>query len=836
MKKIISDLDEYNKKRDFSITGEPKGVANRKKATKELEFVIQKHAATRLHYDLRLELNGVMKSWAVTRGPSYNPADKRLAVQTEDHPMAYNKFEGIIPPKQYGSGPVMIWDAGVWNPEGDVEKDYKKGHLTFILNGTRMKGRWHLVRMHGKGEKRQNWLLIKGDDDYALTPDKNADYLERENISIISGRTIEEIQSNKPVKQRKKAVTKEITKTKSTKAVREDLQKKYGRPALATLVEFPPSGDQWLHEIKYDGYRLMAFIQDGDVVLRTRGGKDWTRKFAKIAEQLGKLKVESAVLDCEAAVLSEKGITSFSALQSALTDGQDHKIEAWFFDLLYLNGEDYAQRPLIERKKALEKLLKSKKLTHLHYSDHFSSEPGLLEHACKIGAEGLVSKNRKSHYSGRRNHDWVKSKCGMEQEFVIGGFMPGKNDPKSIGALLLGYYRDGKLAYAGKVGTGFDRKTAKSIYERLKPLEIKKSPFAEKVARGERTYVWAEPEVLCEVSFWEWTPDRHIRHASFKGLREDKAPLQVHQELPEAPPKKKSSLKGSAKNFTVEGVTISHPDREVYPGAGISKGDIATYYAKAAPFMMPFIEKRLISLLRCTETINGECFFQRAPMKGGKGHVHGLTVEHNDRKHTYMYIDNPAGLIELTQMGAIEFHGWQSRVEKINKPNQIIFDLDPSEDVPFEAVKLAALDVKNRLENIGLMSFPRLSGGKGIHVVAPVIPQKDWEAVKLFTQNMARQMEDEVPDAYISTMSKKNRKGKIFIDYLRNDFSATAIIPFSLRSRDGAPICVPLTWNDLKKVEKGSAYNLSNISKKMNKSTQRIIEEFWDVRQKLPKI
>ena len=825
MTKKLSDLTEYNKKRDFSITGEPKGVAH-KKSAKELEFVIQKHAATRLHYDFRLELNGVMKSWAVTRGPSYNPADKRLAVQTEDHPMAYNKFEGIIPAKQYGAGPVMIWDSGTWQPEGDVEKAYKKGHLTFTLKGSRMKGRWHLVRMHGKKEKRENWLLIKGDDEFA-DADTSADFLDRENISIISGRTIEEIKADAPAKKQKKTV-----QSKPKKTVKDDLQKIYGKPALATLVEFPPSGDQWIHEIKYDGYRLMAFIQDGEAILRTRGGKDWTRKFGAIAEQLQQLKVESAVLDCEAAVLNEKGVTNFSALQAALTDGQDKKIEAWFFDLLYLNGEDYAARPLIERKTALEKLLsKAKKATHLHYSEHFNSETGLLHHACKIGAEGLVSKNKKSRYSGRRSHDWVKSKCGLEQEFVIGGFMPGKNNSKSISALLLGYYRDGKLAYAGKVGTGFDRKTAKIIYERLKPLEIKKSPFADRVEAGRRSYVWTQPDILCEVSFWEWTPERHIRHASFKGLREDKAPIQVHQELPEPPPKKKSA----GKNFTVEGITISHPGREVYPGAGISKGDIAAYYAKAAPFMLPYMERRLISLLRCTETISGECFFQRAPMKGGKGNVHGLTVEHNGNKHNYMYIDSVAGLIELSQMGGIEFHGWQSRVDKINKPDQIIFDLDPSEDVPFEAVKLAALDVRNRLDDIGLISFPRISGGKGIHIVAPIIPQQDWDAVKSFTQNLARQMERDVPDAYISTMSKQKRKGKIFIDYLRNDFSSTAIIPFSLRARAGAPICVPLTWGELKKVEKASAYDLSNISKRLNKKSTGLMDAFFDVKQKLPK-
>lgn len=818
-------LEEYNKKRDFNITGEPKGEAGTRKE-KGLAFVVQKHGARRLHYDFRLELDGVMKSWAVTRGPSYDPADKRLAVRTEDHPIEYNKFEGVIPDKQYGAGPVMIWDKGEWIPEGDPHKGLKKGHLIFDLKGNRMRGRWHLVHMRGRDEKRENWLLIKGDDDFILTGERNERYLDEENTSVISSRTLEEIKSKKPVNKGR-------APSGSDKKIG-ILQKKYGKVELATLVEYPPDGEDWVHEIKYDGYRLLAFISDGKVVIQTRGGKDWTHKFASLEKELARLTVKDAILDGEAAVLNSKGQTSFSALQEALSNGRDEKIEAWLFDLLYLNGRDYTDRPLLERKEALAKLLKPE-CARLHYSEHFEGGDDILDKACKVGAEGLVSKRKNSSYHGRRTHDWVKSKCGLEQEFIICGFMPAKNNAKAVGALLLGYYKGGKLVSAGKVGTGFTQEIVKDLYKRLIVLETAKSPFSEKMPKGRRDYVWVRPELICEISFWEWTPDGHIRHASFKGLREDKSPEEVREEKPETPPAAfgRKTVKTSKKDLIIEGIAITHPDREVYPGTGITKGDIACYYAEAMPYLMPFAEGRFLSLLRCTETIAGECFFQRAPMKGGKGNVSGLTTEYNGSKHTYLYTDSPAGIIELVQMGSIEFHAWQSRVKNIEKPDQIIFDLDPADNVPFEAVKLGALDVRNRLKTYGLESFPRVTGGKGIHIVAPIKPKYTWDEIKLFTQSIALEMQRSVPDAYIATMSKEKRKGKIFVDYLRNDYSATAIVPFSLRARPGAPVAVPLSWKELEKADSAAIFNLGNIKERLNSKVQKIIDEFFSERQNL---
>jgi DNA ligase D len=614
-------LSDYHKKRDLSLTSEPRGTTGRIPGT-TLEFVIQKHGAQRLHYDFRLELDGVMKSWAVTRGPSYDPDDKRLAVRTEDHPIEYNYFEGVIPARQYGAGPVMIWDQGTWSPDEDPHLGLAKGHLTFHIDGTRMHGKWHLVRMHAK-EKRENWLLIKSDDEYAMQGKPNLEFLDTENTSAVSGRTLDEI---------------------------------------------------------------------------------------------------------------EDGVT------------------------------------------------------------------------------------RRSPRA--RTRDGVKSQCGLEQEFVIGGFMPAKHDAQAVGALLLGYYKKGALQYAGKVGTGFSQRTAQDIHERLSKLKTAQSPFPGTVERGRRDYVWVKPEQLCEVSFREWTADKHIRHAVFKGLREEK---------PQAPPKGGKS----AGVVTIEGIVITHPEREVFPGAGITKGDVAEYYHRVMEYLFPFAEGRLLSLMRCTETIAGECFFQRAPMKGGSGNVMGFTSTHKGSKHTYLYTDSPAGIIELAQMNAIEFHAWQSRVDDINKPDQLVFDLDPAEDLPFAAVKFAAQDVRQRLKTHGLQSFPRLTGGKGIHVVAPIAPNHEWGVIKKFAQQLAQAMQRDTPQAYTANMSKAKRAGKIFIDYLRNDYSATAIVPFSLRARPGAPIAVPLNWSELENVESAHAYAYKNHKEILNVRLRKSLALFFSTRQEL---
>lgn len=835
-------LKKYNEKRDFGITAEPEGKAG-KRAKSNLRFVIQLHEATRTHYDFRLEWDGVMKSWAVTKGPSFDPADKRLAVRTEDHPMDYNDFEGVIPAKQYGAGPVMIWDEGIWTPEDDPAKMEKKGRINFTIEGSRIKGQWHLVRMHTP-DKRENWLLIKSKDEFALDKIKSADFLKHENTSIITGRTMDDIRNAGLTKRNNKAlksasaesIPKSKKKTSKPTLSLDTLLKWYEGPELATLVDQQPDGNTWVHEIKYDGYRLMAFVSDKKIILRTRGGKDWTHKFEPLAKAIATLHVENAVLDLEACVLDQNGRTDFGALQAALSNDEAEKIEGWIFDLLHFNGEDLRKEPLIDRKELLEKFLRKAK-GPIHYSEHFESAPDLLERACKIGAEGLVSKKKDSFYFGRRTKDWVKSKCGLEQEFVIGGFMPAKDYEKAIGALLLGFYKNKKFTYAGKVGTGFSQKLAKEIYQKLIALKTDKSPFPNKVPRGIREYIYVKPEKLCEISFMEWTPDSRIRHASFKGLREDKNPKAVVEEIPqpmeEVTQNIKQRRKVNAEKVSFNGVTISHPDRIVYPDTTITKGDVAEYYAKVAALMLPFIDGRLISLLRCTDGIDGECFFQRNPMKGMGSSIKSKTVTHKVNKHEYLYVEDEEGILQLVQMGTMEFHAWQSTLKDKGKPDQIIFDLDPDEGVPFEAVKLAAEDIRNRLKKIGLVSFPRLSGGKGVHVVAPIEPDHDWDEVKEFAREFSENMAREVPDAYVANMSKKKRAGKIFIDFFRNDFSSTAIVPFSLRARAGAPIAWPVTWIELKKYNQANGITLKNIDVKLLKNAEKISVEFLKVSQKL---
>jgi bifunctional non-homologous end joining protein LigD len=837
-------LKKYNAKRDFGITAEPRGKAERR-STHNLRFVIQLHEARRTHYDLRLEWHGVMKSWAVTKGPSYDPADKRLAVRTEDHPMDYNDFEGVIPDKQYGAGPVMIWDEGVWTPEDDPDTMEKKGRITFTIDGSRMRGQWHLVRMRTP-DKRENWLLIKSKDDFALTKAKNEGFLKRENTSVVTGRTMADIlkagvgntttrkQPSKPVSLHQNQKPLKTSAQKSSTSLT-SLMKQYPDPELATLVDKQPNGEAWVHEIKYDGYRLMAFVDKSSVILRTRGGKDWTHKFTPLAKAIAKLNVESAVFDLEACVLNEHGQSDFGALQAALSDKNPGVIHGYIFDLLNLNGEDLTKKELIDRKAQLSTILKKAKAP-LRFSEHLESSPDLLQKACEIGAEGLVSKKKDSLYYGRRTNDWVKSKCGLEQEFVIGGFMPAKDQAKAIGALLLGYYKNDKFTYAGKVGTGYSRTLAKEIYHKLIPLKITTSPFQEKVGRGRRDYVFVKPEILCEISFMEWTPDGHIRHASFKGLREDKNPKRVVEEIPKPIEQVTKDIKlrpQSKVEVSYRGVRISHPDRIVFPNTTITKGDVAEYYDRVAPLMLPFVRSRLISLLRCTEGIGGECFFQRNPMKGMGDEVYAKSLPHKGKKHDYIYVQNEIGLLQLVQVGTMEFHAWQSALSHQGKPDQVIFDLDPDAGVPFEAVKLAALDIRNRLKQLSLVSFPRLSGGKGIHVVAPINPEHGWEEIKEFARGFAETLAREIPAAYVANMSKKKRTGKIFVDFFRNDFASTAIVPFSLRARDGAPIAWPITWTDLKKYKTASAIQLNNLDAKVIQRAQKVSAEFVSISQTL---
>jgi bifunctional non-homologous end joining protein LigD len=813
-------LKEYRRKRDFTITPEPppEKVSSRKK---QLAYLIQKHDATRLHYDFRLELDGVLLSWAVTRGPSLNPADKRLAVRTEDHPFSYGDFEGTIPKGQYGGGTVMLWDKGTWEPKGGPHAGMKKGHLSFTLHGEKLKGDWDLIRMRGDAKK-ENWLLIKAKDSEARTGSDAAGFLDESGLSVKTGRSMDAIAGGEKASGGRNLAA---------------LMKTYDSVQLATLVDAPPEGDGWVHEIKFDGYRLLGFLADGAVCLRTRNGLDWTAKFPSISAAMEKLKAKDAVLDMEAVVLDEKGRSTFQGLQAALGDGgRRERIVAFVFDLLHLDGRDWSKQPLSTRKETLAALLeKSKADKALVYSEHITgSGAKLLEKSCGLGLEGIVSKRAGAPYTAGRDKLWLKSKCIKRQEFIIVGYSSAHKGERALGALYLGYHDHAALKYAGKVGTGFTMQSARDLIARLAPLATDKPVLTRAGTKGltageYQTVHWVSPKLLCEVAFTEWTDDGRIRHPSFQGLREDKSASEVKMETPA---KATNAKNANAKNTTgleLDGITVTHPDRVISETGHITKGELAEYHSAVAAPMLAHIARHPVSLLRCPSGIGGQCFYQRNPGKGLGEDVHPFKFRHKGKNYEYLYIETPSGLLSLIQMGAIEIHPWGAGIDNIDFPDRLIFDLDPAPDLAFEAVKLAAHDLKHRLKHKGLESMPKVTGGKGIHVTVPLAARDEWPAVREFAESLAAEMVAAAPTAYVATMTKTKRTGKIFIDYFRNDYTATAIADYSVRAREGAPVAVPLEWRELEDLESGSQFTIKDVLKRLKKKPPQ-----WPEPQRLP--
>ena len=841
-------LEEYKRKRDFKATPEP--PPQKPKSKQGFSYLIQKHDATRLHYDLRLELDGLLLSWAVTKGPSLNPADKRLAVRTEDHPLSYGTFEGTIPKGQYGGGTVMLWDRGHWESKWDPHFGLNKGHLAFTLHGERLKGGWDLIRMRTK-EKRENWLLIKHKDEYSGSAEEAEKFLADEVASVASGRTMDEISVDAPAK--KKA-------TPSAERALAKLMDKFPDVQLATLVTSPPEGDQWVHEIKLDGYRLLAFLADRDLRLRTRNGNDWTRKFPSILASVAKLKAKSAVVDMEATVTDGAGKTSFHALQNALGEGGDaQSIEGYAFDLLYLDGKDLTAEPLVKRKKKLAALLKkSKDSEFLHFSDHVIGRGReVFAQSCKLGVEGIVSKLADSKYRPGRQQTWTKAKCLQRQEFVIVGFTDAKSGGRAIGALHLGYFRDGALRYAGKVGTGFSMGDAKEIYAKLEPLVTKAPPIAEVPRSLLRLAHWVKPQVLCQVEFVDFTDDGYVRHSSFQGLREDQRPQQVTLEepvkvlnaAPAKPTATQAAIPSSPSVATVKqppaakstkpqdrlelfGVSVSHAERIVFPDVGLTKGALAEYYATVAPWMMRDIADHPLTLLRCPEGVSGDCFYQRSPGMGLGPDVKLFKWKHKGKWYDYLYIEDKKGLIELAQMGTIEVHPWGARQDHIDFPDRLIFDLDPDQGVPFEALRLAARDLRQRLFRRKLDSFLKCTGGKGLHITVPLDGKTRWADAKAFCAGIAEEMVRDVPSAYVATMTKAKRTGKIFVDYFRNDYAATAVADFSVRARPGAPVALPLEWNELGQMTAANQFTVADVQRRIRHKPPNPAR--YEHKQKLP--
>jgi bifunctional non-homologous end joining protein LigD len=825
----MAGLKTYRAKRRFGVTAEPKGKVTRGRGR---AFVIQKHAARRLHYDLRLELDGVMKSWAVTRGPSLVPGEKRLAVQVEDHPIAYNKFEGTIPQGEYGGGTVMIWDRGRWQPEDDPQKGLSKGHLSFELDGEKLHGLWHLVRMHRRrGEKRDNWLLIKAHDDAARGA-RDKDILEQKPRSVTSGRSMDEIaKRRKPSKKRAKTKS---TRRKSARMAAAKIMRRTHRPkhaaraalpafiepSLATLVAKTPSSGAWIHEIKFDGYRLQARLDHGKVKLLTRRGLDWTAKFPTIAEAIAKLPADTALIDGELVSEESNGVSSFSQLQEDLKAGRHDRMMFYAFDLMHLNGEDLKRSPLRARKAALAKLLaRARKPGTLRLSKSMTEDgPTLLKHACKMGLEGIVSKLAEAAYHSGRGHDWLKTKCSDRQELVVAGFAPSSADAHAVGALVLGYYRGASLHYAGRTGTGFTHKRARELYRKLKPLKRNKPAFATspKEERGVRSPVWVDPKLVAEVEFHGWTHGDRVRQASFQGLREDKPAKQVVREVKAMAAGSKTAVKRSkstrAEKATISGITLSHPDRVYWKDAGVSKRDLADYYTQVWTWMRPHVTERPIALLRCPEGAAGQCFFQK--------HAHGINAEHleliAEKGDKIISIDDLAGLVSLAQAGVLEIHTRGSTVDDRERADRLVFDLDPGPGTSWRDVVAAAREVRKRLTALKLKSFLKTSGGKGLHVVLPIKPTP-WDTAKDFAQAVAGSMAADFPDRYTATATKSRRNKRIFVDYLRNSREATAVAPYSSRARPGAPVSAPLDWSELGALKGADQYSVLNMPARLKR-------------------
>jgi bifunctional non-homologous end joining protein LigD len=802
-------LEVYRRKRNFERTAEPRGHARPEQRGDAGggRFIIQKHDARRLHYDFRLEMDGALKSWAVTRGPSLVPGEKRLAVHVEDHPLDYADFEGTIPKGGYGGGTVIVWDRGRWKPIGDARKGYAKGTLDFSLAGEKLKGRWHLVRMRGKPrEKREIWLLIKGDDEAARGA-RQPDILEERPESVKTGRVVEEVAGEEPGWSSK---TGRIRRARKTDGAAAPLQRKpknsrrAGLPdfiplALATLATKAPAGKRWLHEIKFDGYRLQVRIDHGHVKLLTRGKLDWTAKFGKrLVAAFKALPVQTAVIDGELVVENDHGASDFSALQAALSEGRDKKFLFYAFDLLHLDGTDLRGKPLLDRKAKLERLLPADRASPLRYSAHFDEEGALvLRHACRLSLEGVVSKLRDGPYPSGRSKDWIKSKCSERQEFVVAGFLPSTTSSKAIGSLVLGYRESGKLVYAGRVGTGFSAAVARDLRKRLAPTARRTSPFPGKLTADQARQVrFVEPKLVAEVEFRGWTADRNLRHASFRGLREDKRAEDVVRERP-------VNVRESKPRSI--GVKLTHPDRLYWPESGVTKEGLAQYYAEVWKRMAPFVVGRPLALLRCPEGIGEQCFFQKHAWKGLSPSIRLRRDPKDKSAEPIISIDDLDGLMGLVQGGVLEIHPWGSTLAALEKPDMITMDLDPGADVPWKDMIAAATEVRERLADAGLPTFLKTSGGKGLHVVAALTPKAGWTAVKDFTKSIATAMAGDSPDRFVASVSKSKRRGRILVDYLRNGRGATAVAAYSTRAREGAPVSMPLAWSELGP-DIGSAY------------------------------
>ena len=829
------DIETYNEKRDFTKTKEPKG---RKLKGKGDSFVVQKHEASRLHWDFRLELDGVLKSWAVPKGPSVDPDDKRLAMRTEDHPLDYGDFEGTIPAGEYGGGTVMLWDQGRWipHPDKDPRKTLEEGHLHFTLEGERMKGEWVMFRLKPRpGEKAEPWMLKKVTDEFA-NPDNGDELVDEFTTSVTTDRTMAEIASGSDVWRSNRGGQRGgRAKKKSSEA-----PPPFRQPQLATLVDQVPPGDNWLFEYKYDGYRLLIATGTGAATAWTRNAKDWSDKFRALVKAAAKLP-PGCLIDGEAVALDDKGRPNFQLLQSTLKDQRGANLAFFAFDLLVDRGEDITRLPNIERKDRLKSLLAGVQPPFL-FGDHVIGRgEDIFREVCKQGGEGVIAKRADAPYRAERSRNWLKIKCIQRQEFVIVGW--SESDKRRGFRSLLVATRDGrKLTYAGKVGTGFSGDLIDDLMERMEPLATDKA--AVEVPRPDRKGAhWIEPKLVAEIAFAEFTSDGVLRHPSFIALREDKPAAQVVREVPQhleegsmkakaKPSSRKKGKQASAEDF---GIEISSPDRVIYPELGLTKKDLADYYAAVEPLIMIDAADRPMTLIRCPGGRTGECFFQKHD-KGTFGeHVKQIPIEEKDGEtEDYLYFDDVRGLLACVQMGTMEFHGWGSKVGKVDYPDRLVFDLDPDEGLDFNKVKEAAVRVRDLVAELGLKSFPLLTGGKGIHVVIPLDQTADWAEVKSFADRFSRAIAEAEPDRFTANIRKVQRKGRIFLDWLRNQRGATAVMPYSARAREGAPVAAPIAWDELDDYDSGAAFSIRDADELLKRAKSKRLAGWGEAKQSLP--
>jgi bifunctional non-homologous end joining protein LigD len=887
----MATLKTYRAKRDFAKTPEPQGKASAR--GKGNQFVIQKHDASRLHYDLRLEQDGVMKSWAVTRGPSLVPGEKRLAIHVEDHPIEYNKFEGTIPKGEYGGGTVMIWDRGTWHPEGDPGKALKKGSLDFRLEGKKLRGRWHLVRMRPRpGERQEPWLLIKSTDEFARKK-SDPDILEEESRSVATGRTMEQIaggrsrvwHSNRAAseqstratapksklarataptrngksrgrtpRQKKPAAAPKKKKTRAAggeparkdlariKGVRKTRLPDFVPPCLATLSSNAPSSADWVHEIKFDGYRMQARIAGGTVTLKTRTGLDWTERFPTIAAACAELDGRDALLDGEIVSGDADRVSDFSALQDDLKNGRHDRLAYYVFDLLHLGGFDLTGASLVDRKAALRDLLADVPENGvIRLSDHFDTEgPTMLRHACEMQLEGILSKRRDAPYHTGRSGDWLKVKCSNSQELVIAGYEPSDKAKRAIRSLILAYYDKDGLRYAGRVGTGWGEAKERDLMRRLEPLVTSERPFNPLPEEERRRKVkWVKPELVAEIEFRGWTGGTLVRQASFKGLREDKPAKQVVREVSAMPTRSKQAAaraKSPARTkaaVTVAGVALTHPERVYWEDAGVTKKQLAEYYEQVWDWIEPHVTRRVLALVRCPDGVPGQCFFQKHASAGIEAHFLHLVKEPDGDKA--ISIDDLTGLVALAQAGVLEVHTRGSSIDHLEHADRLVFDLDPGPGIQWKDIIAAAREVRERLAALKLDSFIKTTGGKGLHVVLPIKPTP-WDEAKNFCRLFAEAMTADQPSRYTATIKKSARGNKIFIDYLRNSREATAIAPYSTRARAGATVSVPITWDELGGLKAPNLWTVQNLSKRLSRLRKDPWAGIGRMKQKLPRV